>query len=180
MDRRALLKTLAVLPIATVGGALFAAPSTRAKLLVVFLRGGYDAANLLIPISSDLYYQARPNIAVPRPGSDSNAAITLDADWGLHPVLRETILPLFQRKEVAFVPFSGTDDLSRSHFETQDSIEMGQAYEMGQALTGSRNFQSGFLSRLVTTLNGVEPIAFTDQLPLIFRGETQIPNMALK
>src|ERR1700687_1229492 len=174
MDRRALLKTLAVLPIATVGGALFAAPSTRAKLLVVFLRGGYDAANLLIPISSDLYYQARPNIAVPRPGSDSNAAITLDADWGLHPVLRETILPLFQRKEVAFVPFSGTDDLSRSHFETQDSIEMGQA------LTGSRNFQSGFLSRLVTTLNGVEPIAFTDQLPLIFRGETQIPNMALK
>ena len=174
MDRRALLKTLAVLPIATVGGALFAAPSTRAKLLVVFLRGGYDAANLLIPISSDFYYQARPNIAVPRPGSDSNAAITLDADWGLHPVLRETILPLFQRKEVAFVPFSGTDDLSRSHFETQDSIEMGQA------LTGSRNFQSGFLSRLVTTLNGVEPIAFTDQLPLIFRGETQIPNMALK
>src|SRR5580700_3284518 len=40
MDRRALLKTLAVLPIATVAGGLFAAPATRAKLLVVFLRGG--------------------------------------------------------------------------------------------------------------------------------------------
>jgi uncharacterized protein (DUF1501 family) len=174
MDRRALLKTLAVLPIATVAGGLFAAPATRAKLLVVFLRGGYDAANLLIPSSSDFYYEARPNIAVPRPGSDTNAAISLDADWGLHPALRDTILPLFQQKEVAFVPFSGTDDLSRSHFETQDSIEMGQA------LTGSRDFQSGFLSRLVTTINGVEPIAFTDQLPLIFRGEMQIPNMALK
>ena len=78
MDRRALLKTLTVLPIATVAGALFAAPATRAKLLVVFLRGGYDAANLLIPVSSDFYYQARPNIAVPRPGSDTNAA---SATW---------------------------------------------------------------------------------------------------
>src|ERR1700676_2384732 len=119
MNRRALLKALVVLPIAPAAGALFAAPATRAKLLVVFLRGGYDAANLLIPVSSDFYYQTRPNIAVPRPGSDANPALSLDADWGLHPALRESILPLFQQKEAAFVPFAGTDDLSRSHFETQ-------------------------------------------------------------
>jgi uncharacterized protein (DUF1501 family) len=174
MNRRALLKTLAAVPFVTVAGTLFAAPATRTKLLVVFLRGGYDAANLLVPISSDFYYQARPNIAVPRPGSDANSALGLDADWGLHPALRDTILPLFQQKEVAFIPFAGTEDLSRSHFETQDSIEMGQS------LAGDRNFESGFLSRLVTTLNGAEPIAFTDQLPLIFRGETRVPNMALK
>jgi uncharacterized protein (DUF1501 family) len=174
MDRRGLLKAFVTLPLATVAGGLFAAPATRAKLLVVFLRGGYDAANLLVPVSSDFYYQARPNIAVPRPGSETNAALSIDADWGLHPTLKETIFPLFQQNQVAFIPFAGTDDLSRSHFETQDSIEMGQA------LTGSRNFQSGFLSRLVSALNGAQPIAFTDQLPLIFRGESQIPNMALR
>src|ERR1700687_4326698 len=122
MNRRELLKTLAALPITTVAGTLFASPVARAKLLVVFLRGGYDAANLLIPVSSDFYYETRPNIAVPRPGIDANAAAGLDADWGLQPALRESILPLFQRKELAFIPFAGTDDLSRSHFETQDSI----------------------------------------------------------
>jgi uncharacterized protein (DUF1501 family) len=174
MDRRGLLKTFVALPLATVAGGLFAAPATRAKLLVVFLRGGYDAANLLVPVSSDFYYQARPNIAVSRPGSETNAALSIDADWGLHPALKDTIFPLFQQNQVVFIPFAGTDDLSRSHFETQDSIEMGQA------LTGSRNFQSGFLSRLVSALNGAQPIAFTDQLPLIFRGESQIPNMALR
>lgn len=174
MHRRALLKYLAAVPLAAMAGRLFAAPATRTKLLVVFLRGGYDAATLLVPIASPFYYQARPNIAVPRPGADLHAAIELDADWGLHPALRDTVYPLFQKKQAAFVAFAGTDDVSRSHFETQDSIELGQG------LDRSRNFQSGFLNRLVSVLTGVEPIAFTDQLPLVLRGAAQVPNMALK
>ena len=174
MNRRQLLKFLAALPAAGVTGRLLAVPATNTKLLVVFLRGGYDAASLLVPISSSFYYEARPNIAVPRPAADLNAGIALDADWGLHPVLRDTVYRLFQNKEVAFVPFAGTDDLSRSHFETQDSIELGQA------LDHSRNFQSGFLNRLASVLNGGEPIAFTDQLPLVFHGDVQVPNTALR
>ena len=80
MHRRALLQGLAAMPLAIVAGRLFAAPATRTKLLIVFLRGGYDAATLLVPISSQLYYQARPMIAVPRPGTDPHAALPLDAD----------------------------------------------------------------------------------------------------
>ena len=38
------------------------------SLLVVFMRGAYDAANLLVPFTSSFYYEARPNIAIPRPG----------------------------------------------------------------------------------------------------------------
>jgi len=174
MHRRALLQWLTVMPLATMAGRLFAAPATRTKLLVVFLRGGYDAATLLVPIASPFYYQARPTIAVPRPGAEPHAAIALDADWGLHPALRDTVYPLFQKKQAAFVTFAGTDNVSRSHFATQDSIELGQG------LDRSRNFQSGFLNRLVSVLTGVEPIAFTDQLPLVLRGAAQVPNMALK
>ena len=51
---------------------------------------------------------------------------------------------------------------------------------MGQALKVLATFGSGFLSRLATTLRRAKPIAFTDQLPLIFQGGVQIPNMALK
>src|ERR1700688_5307381 len=153
----------------------FAAPAFGPRFLLVFLRGGYDCANIVVPASSAFYYEARPNIAVPKPvPGDPATALALDANWALAPALRPTIGGLYTAGQAAFVPFAGTDDLSRSHFETQDSIEMGQS------LTGQRNFQSGFLSRLAATLNGVEAIAFTDQLPLVLRGEAQIPNMSLR
>jgi uncharacterized protein (DUF1501 family) len=176
MKRRAFLQSLTTLPLLRAGGRLFAAPATKSKLLVVFLRGGYDCANVLVPVSSSFYYESRPNIAIARPGSgsDDNAAIALDADWGLHPSLRDTVLPLFQKGQAAFIAFAGTDDVTRSHFETQDSIELGQPLEHGH------DYQTGFLNRLVGQLNGAGGMAFTDQLPLVFRGTTSISNMALK
>ena len=176
MNRRDLLKALAAAPLLSHAGSLLAAPATDAKLLFVFLRGGYDANNLLVPVGSDFYYASRPNIAIAKPGEE-NGALALTADWALHPALRETIYPLFTGGEAAFIAFAGTTDLTRSHFETQDSIELGQ--ELG----GRRDFRSGFLNRLAQTLNGSQSspaIAFTDQLPLIFQGGVQVPNMALR
>lgn len=176
MKRRDLLKALAAAPLFSHAGTLLAAPATNAKLLFVFLRGGYDANNLLVPTGSDFYYASRPNIAIPKPDQD-NGALSLDADWALHPALRDSIYPMYQRGEAAFVPFAGTNDLTRSHFETQDTIELGQAIE------GRRDFRSGFLNRLVHSLNGDRTqvaMAFTDQLPLIFQGSAQVPNMALR
>ena len=174
MQRRTLLKSLASLPIVAMAGNLIAAPATRSRLLVVFLRGGYDAANLLVPISSKLYYETRPNIAIPRPSAELNTALPLNADWGLHPALRESVFPLYQQGQAAFIPFAGTDDLSRSHFETQDSIELGQP------TSGTRNFRSGFLNRLAATLNDNGAMSFTDQLPIIMQGSVQVPNTALR
>ncbi|SDG36408.1 MULTISPECIES: DUF1501 domain-containing protein [unclassified Duganella] len=171
MKRRTLLKTLAAASAASMAGQLWAAPSSKTRLLFVFMRGGYDATSLLVPVSSQYYYEVRPNIAI---GKDE--ALALDADWGLHPVLADTIHPLFTAGQAAFVPFAGTEDLSRSHFETQDSIELGQA------LQGSRDYRSGFLNRLAATLNAdrANAISFTDQLPLIMQGGLQVPNTALR
>ncbi len=158
---------------------LFAAPVSGPRFLLVFLRGGYDSANLLIPYSSSYYYEARPNIAIARPDPASNSsALALDADWALAPAVRDTIGAMYLRRQVAFVPFAGTDDLSRSHFETQDSIELGQP------TAAARNYRSGFLGRLSDTLVGsaaaVSPISFTDALPLAFEGSTTVPNLSLK
>lgn len=172
MDRR---HFLAISPaLALVSTRLFAVPKTGTRFLLVFLRGGYDAASLLVPTSSPFYYEARPTIAIPRPGTDANAAQPLTADWALHPALKDSILPLYQSAQAAFVPFAGTDGLTRSHFETQDSIELGQASG------AQRNFSSGFMNRLALELNGAAPMAFTDQLPLVLRGELNVPNMALR
>ena len=168
MDRRNLLKTtLYTAPLFT-AGRLYAAPMAGPRLLVVFLRGAYDAANIVIPTSSDFYYASRPTIAVAR-----EAALPLVDGWGLHPALKDSIYPLWQQNQVAFIPFAGTDDQSRSHFETQDTIELGQP------VGATRNYQSGFLARTATLLSGDKPIAFTSQLPLSFRGGASIPNIAL-
>jgi uncharacterized protein (DUF1501 family) len=174
MHRRDVLKVLGLAGPLTITGRLYAAPQTSTRLLVVFLRGAYDAANVVIPVSSDFYYQSRPTLAIARPNpADPNAALPLNSDWALNPALRDTLYPLYQKGQLAFIPFAGTDDTSRSHFETQDSIELGQA------LNGTRNFQSGFMSRLADQLTDVKPIAFTDQLPLTFRGGASVPNMGL-
>ncbi|WP_295538405.1 DUF1501 domain-containing protein [uncultured Pseudacidovorax sp.] len=176
--RRRLLQAGAALSLAPPVGRLLAAPAAEGtRLLVVFLRGAYDCCNVLVPTASDFYYQSRPSIAIPRPGQP-NGAVALDADWGLHPVLAPTLLPLFQKGQAAFIPFAGTDDLTRSHFETQDGIELGQA------LSGRRDYGSGFLNRLAQVLGAgplqeVAPIAFTDQLPLSMRGAARVGNMAL-
>ena len=175
MFRRDLLKFAAAAPALAYAGRVWAAPQASTRVLVVFLRGAYDAANVVIPVGTDFYYQARPNIRIAKPDpNDPNSALPLDAEYGLHPWLKDSIYPLWQKGQVAFVPFAGTDDLTRSHFETQDTIELGQPIQ------GSRNFRSGFLSRLYGQISGgAQPIAFTDDMPLSFRGGQPVPNVSV-
>lgn len=176
MDRRQFLLAAAALPALSFSGRLFAAPASSPRLLFVFLRGGYDCNSFLVPYSSDFYYEARPTIAIAKPDAHNpNAALPLDTDWGMHPVLRDSLYPLWQQKQVAFIPFAGTDDLSRSHFETQDNIERGEP------TAASNRYRSGFLARLSSQLSGVPAIAFTNSLPLSFQGAGKdIPNISLK
>ena len=157
-------------------GKLFAAPATQHRFLLVFLRGGYDANNLLVPYKSDFYYQSRPTIAIAKPDlKNPQAALQLDGNWALHPALRESVMPLYGRGEALFMPFAGTDDTSRSHFETQDSIEAGQSSGLK-----NRDFSSGFMNRLSQVINGAKPISFTDAMPTVFKGKTNVPNVSLK
>jgi len=166
MDRRHFLQMTAAM---TFAGRVYAAPANSPRFLLVFLRGGYDCANVVIPYSSSYYYETRPNIAVPKEG-----IVELDSNWALTPALSNSIAPLYKNRQALFIPFAGTDDLSRSHFETQDSIELGQP------LQGAHDLRSGFLARLATVVNGAEPISFTDSLPVCFRGDKDIPNISLK
>jgi uncharacterized protein (DUF1501 family) len=179
MNRREFLlaaASAAALPALSFSGRLFAAPASSPRFLFVFLRGGYDCNNLLVPYSSDFYYESRPTLAIAKPDRNNpNAALPLDANWGMNPVLRDSVYPLWQSKQVAFIPFAGTDDLSRSHFETQDNIERGEPMNAGG------NYRSGFLARLSSQLTGVPAIAFTNSLPLSFQGAGKdIPNISLR
>lgn len=180
MNRRQFLLAAAAAAVAapamSFSGKLFAAPANTPRFLLVFLRGGYDCNNLLVPYSSDFYYESRPTLAIAKPDPyNTNSAIGLDSNWALNPVLRDSIYPLWQKRQVAFVPFAGTDDLSRSHFETQDNIESGQSSAQRS------NYRSGFMARLSGQMSTVPSIAFTDALPLSFQGSGRdIPNISLR
>jgi uncharacterized protein (DUF1501 family) len=175
-----------VLPIRGIVSQAFAAPGAAdARFLLVFLRGGYDAANVVIPVGSPFYYEARQTIAIPKPDSaNPRSAVSLarageTPEWAMHPALKDTMLPLWNRGQLAFVPFAGSDDLTRSHFETQDSLESG----MPVASPGgaSHTYGSGFLNRLAVALDGsAAPVAFTDGLPIAMSGDLSVPNMSLK
>jgi len=175
ITRRHLLQTGMAGLTAPIAARLYAAPKSAPRFLLVFLRGGYDCANLLIPYASADYYAVRPRIAIARPDPQKDSgALALDAQWALAPAVRDTLALLYTQRQLAFIPFAGTEDLSRSHFETQDSIELGQP------VNDARDLRSGFLARLVGVLKGGTPIAFTDSLPLALQGHGDIPNISLR
>jgi len=179
VDRRQFVRAGIGGALALAGARVWAAPAAGStKLLVVMLRGAYDGASLLVPCSSEFYYRARPTIAVPRPDSGApGAAVRLDADWGLNAAVRESLYPLYAEKQLAFVAFCGSSDTSRSHFQAQDLMEMGQ--RDGTPL----DYSSGLLNRLVQAL-GDDPrsggVAFTNNLTLAFKGAVPVPNVSLR
>ena len=116
--------------------------SDRRRLVVVFLRGGIDGLNLVIPHQETAYYQARPTIAVPYP-QEKNGAIDLDGFFGLHPHLQD-LMPLWSQKQLAFVHASGSPIAERSHFQAQDYLESGTP--------GIKNTTDGWMNRLLAEL----------------------------
>lgn len=177
MHRRRFLQTAAASLLAGASGRLFAAPSggSDARLLLVFLRGGYDALSALSPYTEADYHEARPHVAIGAPAKGKvGAAVALDAYWALHPVLVDSLLPLYEANQAAFVPFAGTDFVSRSHFQAQDWVEFGQP------AGGSGVAAGGFLNRLLQVLQRgqahSDAVSFTRALPPVMRGAARVAN----
>jgi uncharacterized protein (DUF1501 family) len=177
MKRRIFLRAAAASGLALYSTRLWAMPGDT-KLLVLMLRGAYDGLSLLVPHASPLYYERRPHIAIARPDpADPGSAIFLNADWGLHPAVQSTVQTFYRNRQLAFVPFSGSADTSRSHFQAQDLMELGRDP------AGGLDYQSGWMSRLVSLVGGASGlggIAFTNNLPLVFKGSVNIPNLNVK
>ena len=102
-----------------------AAHDDKEALVVLFLRGGCDSLSLLPPLAGldhALYQSARPALNIPISGT--NAALPLDAQFGLHPAAIK-LQALFREKRLAFVQATGISADNRSHFAAQSLIEGG-------------------------------------------------------
>jgi uncharacterized protein (DUF1501 family) len=143
--------------------------SDRQRLVVIFLRGGVDGLNVVIPHQEADYYKARPTIAVPYPEGE-NSAIDLDGFFGLHPQLKD-LMPLWQKKKLAFIHACGLPEAERSHFNAQDYIENG---------TPGKNTASGWMNRLLSQLPQNRPTQALNvgiTTPYILQGNMKVANL---
>ena len=144
--------------------------NNRKRLVVVFLRGGVDGLNILVPHQEADYYKVRPTIAVPYPDRE-NGAIDLDGFFGLHPKLKG-LLPLWNQKKLAFIHASGLPAVERSHFQAQDYIESGTP--------GIKTTSDGWMNRLLAEFSQNRPTQALNvgiTTPYILRGEMDVANL---
>jgi uncharacterized protein (DUF1501 family) len=90
-------------------------------LIHVFLRGGADTLNLLVPFADDRYYRLRPGLAIP-----AKEAIQISDRYALHPMLRP-LESAYKEGRLGAVQSVGVDNTSGSHFECQDQMEHGDS-----------------------------------------------------
>lgn len=144
--------------------------SNRQRLVVVFLRGGVDGLNILVPHQSTEYYQARPTIAVPYPQT-RNGAIDLEGFFGLNPLL-EDLMPWWNQNKLAFIHASGSPIIERSHFQAQDYWENGTP--------GVNNTVDGWMNRLLAELPRDRPTQALNvgvTTPYILKGKMAIASL---
>ncbi|MHC5012720.1 MAG: DUF1501 domain-containing protein [Planctomycetota bacterium] len=142
--------------------------AVKPAVIVLFLRGGQDALNLVVPYTEGRYYEIRPNIAIPTP-DQPNGALDLDGTFGFHPALKG-LKALYDEGVLAPVVCAGSKHPSRSHFDCQDFMEYGAP--------GDKTVHTGWLNRYLQTTAGPEgpegefrALAMQGRLPRSLRGD---------
>jgi uncharacterized protein (DUF1501 family) len=173
--------------------AATAAGARRKILVAIFQRGACDGLNVVVPFAEKRYYELRPTIGIPAPGSGSGTGVTqvlsagrvaapavvlgpngqsaidLDGRFGLNPAL-QPLKALWDKEQLAIVEATGSPDPSRSHFDAQDYMESG---------TPGKSSGDGWLNRALTPSaaghaavpSPMRAIAMGAQLPRTLRGE---------
>lgn len=133
-------------------------------LVAIFLRGGMDGLNFVVPFKDPGYYKLRKNIALAEPGKPGGL-LDLNGFFGLHP-RAAALAPLFENGQAVALQAVGYDRNTRSHFEEQDTWETG--------VSGTTISSDGWLNRHLLTSQGHGPIravSVGDSLPRILRGK---------
>ncbi|MFT7463391.1 MAG: hypothetical protein ACI9EF_001735 [Pseudohongiellaceae bacterium] len=128
------LATLTALPMVARAGGSFAG-TTPDALIVLFMRGGMDGLTLCPRHLEDDLINARPNIAVPKPGIGS-PTIDLDGKFAF-PIEAFDLLTPWAANDLAVVHAVGSPDPTHSHFEAFVRMEFGIPLQpLGSQTTG--------------------------------------------
>lgn len=176
LSRRAFLMGCSAAVAAQAGARIthlaFASPEvgvSQEVVVQVFLRGGWDALNVVLPIDGPErgYYELKrkdgnqPGLAIPTSGA--GAAIPIGAldgvPFGFHPALAP-LRELYQTKALAVVHATGLKTSNtRSHFDAQQFVETGTP--------NVKTTSTGWLTRHLRTAPNLPP---TILLPALAAG----------
>ena len=160
-----------LLPGAWIRHALAAGPFSNKRLMFIFLRGGNDGINTVIPNGDPQYSVAnRPSLYIP-PASSIDL---LNGFARLHPSMAD-VMDVFNSGDLAIVHRVGFPNNSRSHFDDQ------RVWENGNPST-PKMFE-GWLYRYVienAVAQGVDLPALSVQgtPPVLLRGDVKFVNVA--
>lgn len=113
-------------------------------LICVFLRGGWDALNVIPPIAGTdrgYYESARANLKIPTSGT--NSTLALDDRFGFHPALAP-LHELYKAKRLAVVHAVGLTADTRSHFDAMQFMELGTP--------GAKSSTTGWITRHLNSI----------------------------
>ena len=174
-SRRLMLQASAAAALLPLGCGAWAATAEGGpkRLIVILLRGAVDGLNVVLPYADQAYYEARPTIAIARPGAP-DGVLALDEHFGLHPALVE-LMPLWRQGDLAFIHAAGSPDPNRSHFEAQRYIESGTP--------GCSTTADGWMNRLLQALPGrrgpTDAISVGSTLARILTGAAPVADLPL-
>ena len=103
-------------------------------VVLIKLNGGNDGLNTVIPIEDDIYYEARPTLALP-----PNQTLSVNETTGFHPSM-SPIYPYYQNGQMGIIHGVGYDQGNLSHFRSSDIWVTGS--------DANEHFSSGWLGRL--------------------------------
>lgn len=156
------------------GGLLMSqahAAATGRTLIVVFLRGGCDGLNMLVPYGESAYYTLRPTLGIAPPSANNPlSALDLDGFFGFHPSMA-ALHGLYQKGWVAALPAVHYPSATQSHFLGQDIIENATTLAS----------PAGWLGRYLATLpSGAEKkaLALTAGIPRSMSGSVPVSALA--
>jgi len=159
------------------------------KLLFIFLRGGNDSLNTVVPVEDPSYYTSRPGIGIPKdPGTNYAAlggadnplntapatptfsypyAIKLGNGFAaLHPSLK-FLAPIYNSGDLAVIHRVGYSKQSRSHFDSQNYWENGNP---NNNISKDGIFYRTILESGLANSAALTGVSFQSSLPLILRG----------
>lgn len=143
--------------------AMGSKPKGPRSVVCIYLRGGADWLNMIVPRDDDEYREVRPTLAM----EDEDGLVPLDRDWGLHPAFR-SLEPYWKEKQLAPIVAVGSPHTTRSHFDAQDFMEF--------AAPGNRTVRSGWLNRYLAESQDEDAsefraMAMQELLPRSLRGD---------
>ncbi len=138
-----LLNSLPVRAFASPEMASMACEYSDRAIVLVYLGGGNDGLNNLVPIEQyDQYARIRPNLSLPEKKLITlDQALELNQQTGLHPGLSE-LKDIYEQGKLNIIQGVGYPHPNRSHFKSSDILMTG-----GDGKNGNIESQTGWMGR---------------------------------